>query len=117
MRTRSSSFVKIYYPALTRAEWIARLREKMPALREVLPITRVVLFGSYARDRYTAASDIDLLVVCAGEVQPDAYARVRRALTIRRLEPHVYAESEYHQVQDVVPRMTQDGVTLYPPTP
>ena len=116
MPKRSSSSVKVYYPALKRDELIARLREKIPALREVLPITRVVLFGSYASNRYTAASDIDLLVVYAGEVQPDAYARVRRALDIRRLEPHVYAESEYHQAQDVIQRMTRYGIALYPPT-
>ncbi|MCX7839320.1 MAG: nucleotidyltransferase domain-containing protein [Anaerolineae bacterium] len=104
----------MFYPAYSREELIARLREKMPALRAVLPITRVVLFGSYARDQYTAASDIDLLVVYAGEIQDDAYARVRRALGIRRLEPHVYAESEYQQVEDVVQRMTQCGIPLYP---
>lgn len=116
MRKRSSSSAKVYSPAFDRAELIAHLRAKMPALRAVLPITRVVLFGSYASDRYTAASDIDLLVVYAGASQPDAYARVRRALNLRRLEPHVYAESEYHQVQDVLQRMTRDGIALYPQT-
>jgi predicted nucleotidyltransferase len=106
--------VKIYYPAYSRDELIAHLRDKIPALQQVLPITRVVLFGSYARNEYTAASDIDLLVVYAGEVRPDAYARVRRALGIRRLEPHVYAESEYQQVREVVQRMTECGIPLYP---
>lgn len=113
MRKASSSSVKIFYPVHSREELVARLREKMPALREVLPITRVVLFGSYASNRYTAASDIDLLVVYAGELQPNAYARVRRTLGIRRLEPHVYAESEYLQVQEVIQRMAQNGIALY----
>lgn len=116
MRKKSSSSVRVCYPALDRDALIARLREKIPALQEVLPITRVVLFGSYARDQYTAASDIDLLVVYAGVVKADAYARVRRALGIRRLEPHVYAESEYDLVQDVVQRMTRYGIALYPQT-
>lgn len=113
MRKASSSSVKIFYPVLSREELVARLREKMPALREVLPITRVVLFGSYASNRYTAASDIDLLVVYAGELQPNAYACVRRTLGIRRLEPHVYAESEYLQVKEVIQRMAQNGIALY----
>lgn len=114
MPKKLSSSVKVFYPVYSREELIARLREKIPALRAVLPITRVVLFGSYARNQHTTASDIDLLVVYAGDIQTDAYARVRRALSIRRLEPHVYAESEYLQVQDVVQRMIRYGIPLYP---
>jgi len=90
-----------------------RLREGVAALREVLPLVRVVLFGSYARGRQTVASDIDLLVVYAGAVRGDAYASVRRTLGLRRLEPHVYAEEEYVQVSATLERMIQDGITVY----
>jgi predicted nucleotidyltransferase len=105
--------VKVFYPPWTREALLVRLREGVTALREVLPLVRVVLFGSYARSRQTVASDIDLLVVYAGAVRADAYALVRHVLGLRRLEPHVYAEEEYAQVSTTLERMLQDGITVY----
>ena len=113
MRQRSSGSVKVFYPPWNREALLVRLREGVPALREVLPLVRAVLFGSYARGRQTVASDIDLLVVYAGAVRGDAYALVRRALALRRLEPHVYAEEEYAQVSETLEHMVQDGITVY----
>ena len=113
MRQRSSGSVKVFYPPWTREALLVRLREGMTTLREVLPLVRVVLFGSYARGRQTVSSDIDLLVVYAGAVRDDAYALVRRTLDLRRLEPHVYAEEEYTQVSETLERMVQDGTTVY----
>ncbi len=115
MQHRSSSSVKIFYPPWTREALLVRLREGVTALGEVLPLVRVVLFGSYARSRQTVASDIDLLVVYAGAVRDNAYVLVRRALDLRRLEPHVYAEEEYAQVSTTLERMVQDGITVYSP--
>ena len=89
MPQRSSGSVKVFYPPWTREALLVRLREGVAALRQVLPLVRVVLFGSYARGRQTVASDIDLLVVYAGAVRGDAYALVRHTLDLRRLEPHV----------------------------
>ena len=113
MRPRSSSSVKVFYPLWTHEALLVRLREGVIALREVLPLIRVVLFGSYARGRQTVASDIDVLVVYAGAVRGDAYVLVRRVLDLRRLEPHVYAEEEYAQVSATLERMVQDGITVY----
>ena len=113
MPQRSSGSAKVFYPPWTREALLVRLREGVAALREVLPLVRVVLFGSYARGRQTVASDIDLLVVYAGAVRDDAYALVRRTLDLRRLEPHVYAEEEYTQVSETLERMVQDGTTVY----
>ena len=73
MPRRSSSTVKVFYPTRTREELVALLRRRMPALRDVLPARRVVLFGSYATGRHTVASDVDLLVVYAGPRREDAY--------------------------------------------
>ena len=113
MRPRSSSSVKVFYAPWTREALLVRLCEGVIALREVLPLMRVVLFGSYARGRQTVASDIDVLVVYAGAVRSDAYGLVRRVLDLRRLEPHVYAEEEYAQVSATLERMVQDGITVY----
>ena len=113
MPQRSSSSVKVFYPPWSREALLVRLRESVAALREVLPLVRVVLFGSYARGRHTVASDIDLLVVYAGAVRGDAYALVRGTLDLRRLEPHVYAEEEYAQIRETLERMVQDSITMY----
>jgi len=78
-----------------------------------LPLRRVVLFGSYARGRQTAFSDLDLLVVYADPPRADAFALVKRALALRGLEPHVLAESEYATVRATWERMTRDGVELW----
>lgn len=58
----SSSSVRVFYPKYSRADVIRILREGVRELAGVLPITRVVLFGSYARGTYTVASDVDLFV-------------------------------------------------------
>jgi predicted nucleotidyltransferase len=88
------------------------LQQRLRILREKLPLTRAVLFGSYAKGRHTIASDIDLLLVYAGENRPDAYALVKRTLHLPRLEPHLYTEMEYERVKDMVERMTRGGVSL-----
>ena len=113
MRQRSSGSVKVFYPPWNRETLLVRLHAGVTALREVLPLVRVVLFGSYARGRQTVASDIDLLVVYAGAVRGDAYALVRRTLDLRGLEPHVYAAEECAPVRDTLQRMVQDGITVY----
>ncbi len=48
------------------------------ALQAMLPVTRIVLFGSYARGRHTIASDIDLLVTYSGPKRDDACGLVWR---------------------------------------
>ena len=112
MPKKSSSSVRVFYPPFSREDLLAILRQRVPALGEKLPLKRVVLFGSYATGRQTVASDIDLLVVYAGRPREDAYALVKRTLNIRRLEPHVYAETEYARVRTTVERMARDGISL-----
>ena len=77
-----------------------------------LPLRRVVLFGSYASGQFTAASDIDLLVVSEGSRRDDAYALVRKTLQIPRLEPHIYSLEEYEEAKETVTRMERGGVVL-----
>ncbi|MCL6642782.1 MAG: nucleotidyltransferase domain-containing protein, partial [Candidatus Bipolaricaulota bacterium] len=63
MPSRSSSSVKVFYPKLSQAEVITRLRAGLKELQPQLPIARAVLFGSYAKGNHTVGSDIDLLIV------------------------------------------------------
>lgn len=108
----SSGSVKISYPTVSQAQLVALLRERLPALAAVLPVKRAVLFGSWAKGRATAFSDIDLLVIYAGPPRADAYKRVRRCLDLRGLEPHVYAEAEAERLWPTLQRMTRDGISL-----
>jgi len=113
MRRESSSSVRVFYPKFNRQELICKLKERLRALQEVLPLSLVVLFGSYARGNYTVASDVDLLIVYKGKERPDAFASAKKALDISLLEPHVYSESEYEKLKETIDRMTTDGVILF----
>lgn len=107
----------VTFPALGRDEVIQRIRDALPDLARRLPLRRVILFGSYARGRFTAHSDIDLLVVYDDPPVPDAFQRVRRTVPLRALEPHVYSVSEAKGVAAVLERMTRDGIVLFVASP
>ncbi len=112
MQRESSSSVRIYYPKFSKEEVIQKLKQGVKALEEKLPLSSMVLFGSYAKGNYTASSDIDLLVVYKGTERADAFAIVKKTLAIPMLEPHVYSEFEYEKMKDVVLRMIEDGITI-----
>ena len=113
MLKKSSSSVRIYYPKFDREWLIQRLKERLDALEEKLPLQLVVLFGSYAKGNYTVASDIDLLVVHKGEERKDAFAIVKKTFSIPRLEPHVYSEGKYERLKGNISKMIENGVVLF----
>lgn len=115
MRSASSGSVKVFYPPHDRTELIALLRRRTSELRGALPLKRVVLFGSWAKGRATAFSDIDVLVVYADPPRDDAYQVIWRCLRLRGLEPHVYAESEAVGLQSTLDSMARGGVDLLMP--
>ncbi len=109
----SSSSVRVYYPQFDRQQLIQKLKEDLETLKEKLPLLLVILFGSYAKGNYTVASDVDLLVVYEGRERKDAFATVKKTISIPRLEPHVYSESEYEALKETLCKMTRDGVILF----
>jgi predicted nucleotidyltransferase len=109
----SSSSVRIYYPHFDKQQLIQRLKEELEVLERKLPLSLAVLFGSYAKGNYTVASDVDLLVVYEGEERKDAFGTVKRTISIPRLEPHVYSESEYEDLKETICKMIEDGVVLF----
>ena len=114
MEKRSSGSVKVFYPSLRPDELVTRLRVGARSLSQVLPLHAAILFGSWANSRATAFSDIDLLVVYAGPPRDDAFALVRRHVSIRGLEPHVYSAAEASEMHEQIRRMTRDGVPIFP---
>lgn len=104
--------VRVFYPKFDRAWLVRTLQEGIERLKVEFPIRRVVLFGSYAQQTYTVASDVDLLVIYQGDSRADAYALTKRTLNIPRLEPHLYTEAEYKAVASTVDKMIAGGVVL-----
>ena len=113
MLKKSSSSVRVFYPEFNKEEVIQEISSNLDRLERELPLLVVVLFGSYARGNYTVSSDVDLLVVYAGEEKKEAYAIVKRTFKIPRLEPHVYSECEYKEIENTVKKMIKDGIILY----
>ncbi len=114
MPKNSSGSVRVFYRPFSREQVVDLLRRRLPALREQLPVVRVVLFGSCAQDRHTPASDIDVLIVYLGPHRADAYVTVRRTLGLRGVEPHVYSEAEYREQSDTVEQMVREGIVIEP---
>ena len=109
----SSSSVRVYYLPFNRQQLIQRLKGQLGILEEKLPLLLAVLFGSYAKGNYTVASDVDLLIVYEGEEREDAFATVKKTVSIPCLEPHVYSESQYEELKESVHKMIEDGVVLF----
>ncbi len=114
MQKVSSGSVKIFYPEHKLPELVAVLRERVEALVQIFPLRRVVLFGSWARGKQTAFSDIDVLVIYSGLPREDAYKMAKQHLNLRGVEPHVYSEDEAEKLKPTLDRMTRDGIVLYP---
>ncbi|HUS91791.1 MAG TPA: nucleotidyltransferase domain-containing protein [Phycisphaerae bacterium] len=58
------------------------IEEAASVLKSDMPVTRVLLFGSRARGRGAAGSDVDLLVLTSGPVTPE----LRRGVSERLFE-------------------------------
>ncbi|PLJ78364.1 MAG: hypothetical protein B7L53_01605 [Thermofilum sp. NZ13] len=59
---------------------------------------KVYIFGSTARGTYTAASDIDVLVVLPGKIDSDSAARLKAEVLLEvnaPIELHVVSTEEY----------------------
>lgn len=112
MPKKSSSSVKIYYPPYDRNEAVKQIRAGVETLSRYLPVRKVILFGSYAKNRHTVASDIDLLVVYRGSPREDAFTLVRKHIPLPRLEPHIYTEKEYRLLKKVIDPMVAEGVAI-----
>ena len=109
--------VKVTYPSLTKTEIVERLRSASATLDQKLPLALVVLYGSFARDRYTAGSDIDLLVVHKGPERADAFKVVMDEVRLPRLEPRIYTEDQFNGLLTGSPKfaevLTEEGITIF----
>ncbi len=113
MRKRSSSSVKVFYPKLDKQSLLIMIKDKTGKLCKKLPIKLIVIFGSYAKENFTVASDVDLLVVYQGQERRDIFALIRKTLDIPRLEIHLYSEKEYQEMKENVDKMIKGGIVVF----
>lgn len=113
MQRKSSNSVQIFYPKFDQKELTQTIKRQVKELEEKLPLSLVVLFGSYARGNFTVASDIDLLVVYKGKRREDVFATVKKTIDVPLLEPHVYQEDEYEKIKDAFKRIIENGIVLW----
>jgi len=119
MPIRSSTSIRVFYPKFDQAYLLRILPERLRILHGELQLLRVVLFGSYAKKNFTVGSDVDLLIVYKGRKRSDAYAVSKRILEIPQLEPHLYSEDEYKEMEGVIRKMSDSGILILseePPT-
>jgi len=67
----------------------------------------MILFGSYAKNRYTAASDIDILIIYRGQERDDAFKVVMDQLRLPRLEPRIYTEEQFSELLMSSPKFAE----------
>ena len=83
-----------------REEIYERLTEFAHLLRSKHKVSKVYLYGSFARGDLHEGSDIDLIIV--GEFQGRMPQRIGKILDLTSLpiEPLVYTEAEFEQMKD-----------------
>ncbi len=108
--------VHVTYSSLSRADVIERLRELRVRLKRTIPVSRMILFGSYAQGRHTAGSDIDLVVVYKGPEEEDAYKMIMNEARLPTLELRVYTEDQFKSLLEASPMfasvLAKEGVEI-----
>ncbi len=92
------------------------MRRGVEPIRSEAGVVKVVLFGSYATGRQTAASDIDLLVVIDTSLcdKDSAYKLIRRSIKLRMVELHIISKQEYEQMRESkwIKTIEREGKTI-----
>jgi predicted nucleotidyltransferase len=83
--------------AMDKAEVIRRVTQYAAVLAQELPVTQVILFGSYVAGRQHEDSDIDVAVVMHDVATDDYLAVLKRLCRLRTpidpmIEPHLLLE-------------------------
>ena len=99
MRRRSSDSVKIFYPKYDKEFIVRHVKMKMAEVPKEIEIHKVILFGSYAKGNYTAASDIDLLIVYKGRLdRGEVYNIIWDILDLSNLQLHIYKYEDFKEM-------------------
>ena len=84
---------------MDKTEAVEQVRRYAQALVQELPVTQVILFGSYANGQPHEDSDIDVAVVMQDTPAPDYLTILQRLCALRTpinslIEPHLLLEAK-----------------------
>jgi len=111
------SRVRVTYPSLSRSQVVEKLRQAHIRLKAKLPVSKMILYGSYAKGCYTAGSDIDIIVVYEGAPRGDAYKLVVEEIGLPRVEPKVYSKEQFDRILASSPKFAEalekEGILIF----
>jgi predicted nucleotidyltransferase len=116
MQEKYSSSARVFFPRFSLDDVVREVRRCISLSSEDLALKKVVIFGSYAKKRYTAGSDVDLFVVfdesrCTSDC---VYKTLRKSIRLPRLELHILSLKEYQEAKDSkwVKTIDEEGVRI-----
>jgi predicted nucleotidyltransferase len=82
-----------------------------------LPVEKIILFGSYARNMANENSDIDLAVILK-EIKEDRFTTRLELMKYCRgfedvIEPHPFLDKDFNLGNPFAAEIMKDGITLY----
>ncbi|MCX8188319.1 MAG: nucleotidyltransferase domain-containing protein [Nitrososphaeria archaeon] len=116
MEEKLSDSVKIYYPRFDKKKIVEYLRAKVPELKEKIPLASLILFGSYTKNRYNAASDIDILIIYKGNKLKDDYHIIWDSIQLPEAQLHIYTLDEFRKLKSSgssFPKEVENGIIIY----
>ncbi|MEN2975450.1 MAG: nucleotidyltransferase domain-containing protein [Candidatus Caldarchaeales archaeon] len=98
MQKKYSNSVKIYYPRYG----IEEINEKIKTAKAELcklGVVKIILFGSFAKRRATASSDVDLLVLVKDRESKNNFHEIAKAIDIEIAEIHLYTIKDFEELR------------------
>ncbi|MCS7139028.1 MAG: nucleotidyltransferase domain-containing protein [Crenarchaeota archaeon] len=116
MQRKYSNSVRVFFPKFSLEDVVKEVERCVYLFSERLALKKVILFGSYAKKRYTVASDIDLLVVFDNSkcTEDEVYKTLRKNIKIPRLELHILPMEEYNMIKGSkwIKTINEEGVKI-----
>lgn len=102
MQRKYSNTVRVFFPKLSLDDVIREVSRCVSLFSEDLALKKVVIFGSYAKRKYTAGSDIDLFVVFddSKRTEDEVYKTLRKSIRLPRLELHILSLKAYEAIKE-----------------
>ncbi|MEM3383325.1 MAG: nucleotidyltransferase domain-containing protein [Nitrososphaerales archaeon] len=102
---------------MSKDELISLLKDRVKNLSKELPIRLAMLFGSYAINRYTVASDVDIFAVVENKDKDKIYRKIYEGLGISNLQLHLYTVDEYEKLKmnrpSFVKEIEEKGILIF----
>ena len=94
-----SKDVKVFYPKFSKEELVQDLKKSFSEISGKTRVERAMLFGSYAKKKNTAFSDIDIFVVVGDNYGMDSYSICWDTIGIPEVELHIYSLYEFQAMK------------------